>query len=119
MVRSMVPEFCRYLRSLHPLEVRIAIVCDTFSPHLTTKKCRRAGTWAGANNVEIACTPANSSWLDRPEARFTALRHFTLDGTDHAGRKEQGSMIRRCIIWRSGHTADIRLRFLVTRVNVA
>ena len=28
--------FCRYLRTLDPPEVRIAIVCDNFSPHLTT-----------------------------------------------------------------------------------
>jgi hypothetical protein len=29
--------FCRYLRCLYPLQVRIAIVADNFSPHLTTK----------------------------------------------------------------------------------
>jgi hypothetical protein len=28
-------------------------------------------------------------------------------------------VIRRYIIWRNKHTADIRLRTLVTRVNVA
>ena len=36
-----------------------------------------------------------------------------------ASHKEQGSMIRRCIIWRNKHTADIRLHAIVTRVNVA
>jgi hypothetical protein len=36
-------EFCRYLRSLHPIDVRIAIICDNFSPHLTTKKDKRVG----------------------------------------------------------------------------
>lgn len=36
-------EFCRYLRSPCPSEIRIAIVLDNFSPHLTTKKDRRAG----------------------------------------------------------------------------
>jgi len=41
--------------------VRIAIICNNFSPHLTTAKDRRVGTWAAANNVEIACTPTNSS----------------------------------------------------------
>ncbi|MCZ0984602.1 helix-turn-helix domain-containing protein [Streptomyces diastatochromogenes] len=51
-------------------------------------------------NVEIAHTPTNSSWLNRIEAQFTALRYFTLDGTDHASHKEQGSMIRRYIISR-------------------
>ena len=42
-----------------------------------------------ANNVEIAYTPTNSSWLNRIEAQFTALRYFALDGTDHASHKEQ------------------------------
>lgn len=68
-------EFCRHLRSLHPREVRIAIVCDNYSPHLTTRRCQRAATWAAANNVEIAYTPTISSWLNRIEAQFTAL-HF-------------------------------------------
>ncbi len=92
---------------------------DNFSPHLTTKKDIRVGDWAKANNVEFAYTPTNSSWLNRIEAQFTALRYFTLDGTDHSSHKEQGSMIRRYIIWRNKHTADIRLHAIVTRVNVA
>ena len=41
----------------------------------------RVGTWAAANNAEIAYTPTNSSWLNRIEAQFTALRYFTLDGS--------------------------------------
>nr|WP_240980948.1 transposase [Streptomyces sp. Z423-1] len=104
--RTQFLEFCRYLRSLYPPGVRIAIVCDNFSPHPTTKKCQRVGTWAAANNVEIAYTPTNSSWLNRIEAQFTALRYFTLDGTDHASHHEQGSMIRRYIIWRNRHADD-------------
>jgi hypothetical protein len=59
------------------VDVRIAVVCDNYSPHLTTKRRQRVGTWAAAHNVEIAYTPANSSWLDRIEAQFTALRYFT------------------------------------------
>lgn len=91
---------------------------DNFSPHLTTKKAR-VGDWAAANNVEFAYTPANSSRLNRIEAQFTALRYFTLDGTDHAGHKEQGSMVRRYIIWRNKHAKDERLRAVVDRANVA
>src|SRR3954464_2165741 len=37
--------FCRYLRSLHPPDVRIAIVLDNFSPHRTTKTDGRVGQW--------------------------------------------------------------------------
>jgi transposase len=96
--RAHFLEFCRYLRSLYPPGVRIAIVCDNYSPHLTTKVDTSVGDWAEANNVEIAYTPTNSSWLNRIEAQFTALRYFTLDGTDHASHREQASMIRRYII---------------------
>jgi transposase len=117
--RSRFLEFCRYLRSLYPPTVRIAIVCDNFSPHLTTASDGRVGAWAAASNIEIAYTPTNSSWLNRVEAQFTALRYFALDGTDHASHHEQASMIRRYIIWRNNHAYDQRLRQVVTRANVA
>ncbi|UQA94814.1 hypothetical protein K9S39_25780 [Streptomyces halobius] len=55
----------------------------------------------------------------RIEAQFTALRYVTLDGTDHASHKEQGSMIRRYIIWRNHHADDQRLRAVVDRANAA
>ncbi|SCE53336.1 hypothetical protein GA0115261_1068038 [Streptomyces sp. OspMP-M43] len=99
--------------------MRIAIVSDNFSPHLTTRKCQRVGTLAAANNVEMAYTPTNSSWLNPIEAQCTALRYFTLDGTEHADHRERGSMIRRCIIWRNRHADDRRLRAVVHRANVA
>ncbi len=117
--RTKFLEFCRYLRTLYPADVCIAIVCDNYSPHLTTKRCRRVADWAEANNVEIAYAPTNSSWLNRIEAQFTALRYFALDGTDHPSHKAQGSMIRRYIIWRNNHAADKRLRQVVARANVA
>ena len=111
--------FVKYLRSLHPADVRIAIVLDNFSPHLSTKKDRRVGQWAAANNVELAYTPTYSSWLNRIEAQFQALRYFALDGTDHASHHEQASMIRRYIHWRNRHAHDQALRDLVKRANVA
>jgi hypothetical protein len=42
--RTRFLESCRYLRSLYPPGVRIAIVCDSFSPHPSTRKDRRVGT---------------------------------------------------------------------------
>jgi hypothetical protein len=77
------------------------------------------GQWAAASNVEIAYTPTNSSWLNRIEAQFTALRYLTLDGTDHASHREQGSMIRRYLAWRNRHTSDPGLRRVVNRAIVA
>ena len=117
--RTRFLEFCRYLRSLYPPSVRIAVICDNFSPHLTTARDSRVGDWAAASNVEIAYTPSNASWLNRIEAQFTALRYFALDGTDHATHQEQASMIRRYVIWRNNHAYDERLRRIVDRANVA
>ena len=109
--------FCRYLRSLHPAEVRIAVVLDNFSPHLTTRTDDRVGAWAAANNVELAYVPFYGSWLNRIEAQFTALRYFALDGTDHDSHREQASMIRRYIAWRNRHVTDPRLRKVIRRAE--
>jgi len=117
--RTTFLAFCRYLRSLYPPEVRIAIVLDNFSPHLSTKKDQRVGDWAAANKVELAYVPTNASWLNRIECQFTALRYFALDGTDHRSHDEQNSMIRRYIAWRNRHTDNEELRDISIRANVA
>ena len=117
--RTAFLAFCRYLRSLHPPDVRIAIVLENFSPHLSTNKDPRVGQWAEANNVELAYTPFYGSWLNRIEAQFTALRYFALDGTDHNNHEEQGRMIRRYIAWRNRNAHDRNLREVIKRANVA
>lgn len=66
--RSKFLEFCRYLRSRYPADVRIALLCDNFAPHLTTKRCRRMADWAGANNVaqpghRTGCSLANQETM--------------------------------------------------------
>lgn len=113
--RTAFLAFCRYLRGLHPPGVRIAIVLDNFSPHLSTSTDPRVGDWAAANNVELAYVPFYGSWLNRIEAQFTALRYFALNGTDHPSHKEQARMIRRYIAWRNTHATDPRLRKVVRR----
>jgi transposase len=117
--RTAFIRFLKCVRSLHPPEMRIGMVLDNFSPHLSTKKDQRVGDWAAVNNVELAYTPTYSSWLNRIEAQFQALRYFTLDGTDHATHAEQASMIRRYIRWRNRHAHDRALAALVKRASVA
>jgi transposase len=107
--------FCRYLRSLYPAQVRLGLVLDNFSPHLTTRTDDRVGRWAAANNVEMAYVPFYCSWLNRIEPQFTALRYFALDGTDHIDHREQASMIRRYIAWRNRHITDPQLRKIIRR----
>jgi transposase len=117
--RTRFLEFCSYLRTLYPREIRIALVMDNFSPHLNTKRDQRVGARGAANNVELAYTSTNSSWLKRIEAQFTALRYSALDGTDHRTHREQGSMIRRYITWRNLHAEDVQLRRIVSRATAA
>jgi hypothetical protein len=67
-----VPAVLRYIRSLHPPQIRIAIVCDNFSPHLSARKDKRVGQWAAASNAEIAnrtaCSVATIAWRNRHTA---------------------------------------------------
>ena len=111
-------QFCRYLRRLHPRQVRIAIVLDNFSAHLSTKVDDRVGRWAQRNNVELAYVPFYASWLNRIEPQFTALRYFALDGTDHDSHAQQASMIHRYKSWRNRHTTDPKLRKVVRRASL-
>jgi transposase len=110
--------FLRYVRSLHPPGVRIAVVLDNSSPHLSTKTDAREGEWARANNVELAYTPHYASWLNCIAAQFTALRNC-LDGTDHESHEAQAFLIRRYIAWRNRHAQDRMLREVVKRADVA
>ena len=98
--------------------MRIAIICDNYSPHLTTKRCQRVATWAAANNGGDRLHP-DQQLMAQPDRGpvHPPLRYFALDGTDHTSHKEQGSMICRYIIWRNKHAAD--LREVVNRANVA
>ncbi|MEU4443378.1 hypothetical protein AB0K14_14055 [Actinosynnema sp. NPDC050801] len=51
-------------------------------------RARRTG-----NNVELVFLPTYSSWLNWIEAEFTALRYFTLIGTDHRTHTGQNAAI--------------------------
>jgi len=113
--RAQFMEFCRYIRTLYPPEIRLHFVLDNFSPH-TGQQIR---DWAADNNIELAYTPFYASWLNRIEAQFRALRYFTLAGTDHPDHATQARLIRRYIAWRNRNVDNPRLRVLVNTANVA
>ena len=41
------------------------------------------------HGIELVFTPTNASWLNWIEAEFTALRYFTLDGSDYPSHTAQ------------------------------
>ena len=117
--RDTLVSFCQLIRAQYPLEFRVAVVLDNFSPHLSTAADDRVGPWAEANNAELAYTPTNGSWLNRIEGHFPHSRYFALDGTDHRSHEEQNGMIRRYIVWRNRHAHHEALRAISKRANVA
>jgi transposase len=86
--------FLRQVRTRFPTG-RLYVVCDNFSPH------RKAAVadWCAANEVELVFTPTNASWLNWIEAEFTALRYFTLDGSDYPSHAAQESAIAGYVRW--------------------
>ncbi len=79
--RTAFLTFVRYLRSLYPLEVRIAMVRDNFSPHLATKNDRRVSEWA-VREQRRACLRADVVVVAEPDrgpvpgaALFRPRRH--------------------------------------------
>jgi hypothetical protein len=101
-------------RQVHADRARAAVF--DLEPGQAGRLPDRRGVAEAISHEACASSP---SWSNRMEAQFTALRYFTLDGTDHASRAERASMIRRYIAWRNRNTDNPRLRKIVQRAAVA
>jgi hypothetical protein len=87
-------EFCRQLRRRFPTG-RHYLICDNYGPHHKAE----VRTWCAEHGIELVFTPTNASWLNWIEAEFTALRYFTLDGSDYLSHAAQELAIARYIRW--------------------
>ena len=99
--------FLRQLRIRFPTG-RLHVVCDNFSPHRKDEVI----DWCAAHDVELVFTPTNASWLNWIEAEFTALRYFTLDGSDYPTHTAQEAAIAGYIRW-TNKDATPKRRFAV------
>jgi transposase len=90
--------FLRQLRRRFPTG-RLYVVCDNFSPHRKAE----VADWCAAQNVELVFTPTHASWLNWIESEFTALRYFTLDGSDYPSHTAQEAAIAGYIRWANRH----------------
>jgi len=97
----------KQLRSRFPVG-RLYVVCDNFSPH----KKSQVSDWCAAHDVELVFTPSNASWLNWIESEFTALRYFTLDGSDYPSYTAQETAIAGYIRW-TNRRAKPKRRFAV------
>ena len=86
--------FLRQLRTRFP-SGRLLVVCDNFSPHHK----QQVRDWCAEHDVELVFTPSNASWLNWIECEFTALRYFTLDGSDYPSHSAQEAAIAGYVRW--------------------
>ena len=94
--------FLKTIRKRYPMETRLYIVRDNFSPHLH----HRVRTWARKNRVSLVFTPTNASWLNRIECHFGVLRRFVLHNSYYQSHEEMGQSIHRYIRWRNANAKD-------------
>lgn len=90
--------FLKQLRRRFPAG-RLYLVCDNYGPHSKGE----VTTWCAANDIELVYTPSNGSWLNWVECEFTAIRYFTLNGSDYPTHTAQETAIARYIRWRNKH----------------
>ena len=95
--------FLRQLRRRFPTG-RLHVVCDNFSPHRKAS----VAAWCADHDVELVFTPTHASWLNWIESEFTALRYFTLDGSDYPSHTAQEAAIAGYIRWANRHASPKR-----------
>jgi transposase len=99
--------FLKQLRARFPTG-KLYVVCDNFSPH----KKAEVVDWCQANQIELVFTPSNASWLNWIECEFTALRYFTLDGSDYPSHTAQEAAIAGYVRWHNKR-AQPKRRFAI------
>lgn len=97
--RKRAIEFLAFLKQLRTRipAGKLYVICDNFSPHKKTE----VAAWCAGHDVELVFTPSNASWLNWIECEFTALRYFTLDGSDYPTHADQEAAIAGYVRWRN------------------
>jgi transposase len=96
-------DFCKQLRRRFPAG-RLYLVCDNYGPHQKAEVL----AWCADHDIELVFTPTNASWLNWIECEFTALRYFTLDGSDYPTHAAQETAITGYIRWANRHATPKR-----------
>jgi transposase len=91
-------DFCKQLRRRFPVG-KLYLICDNYGPHGKAEVV----DWCSGHDVELVYTPTNASWLNWIECEFTALRYFTLDGSDYPSHAAQETAIAGYVRWRNRH----------------
>ncbi len=95
-VRDLLTAF-RRLRRAYPRRTKIYVIMDNLPLHKTEVLLR----YFSKNRIVPAWTPTYSSWLNMIECHFTAMKKFTLSGTDDRDHLTRRRRIYRYLRWRN------------------
>ena len=99
-----VLDVLRRMRGRYPMDQRIHLILDNFSPHGKAEVRR----WCHANNVHLIWTPTNASWLNPIECQFTGVKEFVIRNSYYGDHKEQADALRRYTDYRNRHAKKNR-----------
>jgi transposase len=97
--------FLKWLRHKYRSGETLHIVMDNYGPHLKVEVL----AWARQHKIKFYLTPTNTSWLNRIESQFTAMKKFALENSDFRTHEEQQAAIARYLTWRNG-SRDISIK---------
>jgi transposase len=109
-----VLDFLMQLRQRYPDDQRLYVVLDNRSAHTTPAILE----WVRHHKMSLVLTPTYSSFLNRIECQFTALKTFALGGTYPANHAAQFAAIFRYILYRNQQTVKPTARPRDIRVNL-
>jgi transposase len=87
------------LREQYNRHEKLHIICDNLSTH-TTPDVR---AWLPDNNARLVLLPTYSSWLNRIEGHFAAIRSFVISGPDYPDHETIERELLPYIDWRNQH----------------
>ena len=87
------------MRQRYPVEQRIHLILDNFSPH-GTPAVRK---WCRENNVHLIWTPTNASWLNPIECQFTPVKEFVIRNSCYEDHAELRRALDRYAAYRNRH----------------
>ncbi len=90
--------FLKWVGRPYAARETLHIVMDNCGPHVKAEVL----TWATSHNIKFYLPPTNTSWLNRIESQFTALKNFALEDTNFRTHEEQQGAIARYLTWRTG-----------------
>jgi len=94
---EQVLDFLQAVRRRYPDPVHLHIVLDNRGSH----KKQEVRDWCAAHGVRLVFLPTYSSYLNRIESHFTALKKFALSGRYFPDHAAQDAAIQRYLRYRA------------------